>query len=163
MKMKSIRDISFGYMMQRYKIYPEIWYQIVPIFSKTVKFREYSNQMKISSNIWYTKITYKIEFHWIYLMNSGLLSIVSKSYSECWRYSDRYNGHSRYSPSGKAHGRNGWQGIWRYIFMEPCCTSEVSISLYLIGYQLYKFFKTVHVTNVQQKSEKLFPPYLTLL
>jgi hypothetical protein len=37
-------------VMQRYKIYPEIWYQIVPIFSKTVKFREYANQMKTSTN-----------------------------------------------------------------------------------------------------------------
>ena len=37
-------------MVQRYKIYPEIWYQIVPIFSKPVKFCEYANQMKISAN-----------------------------------------------------------------------------------------------------------------
>ncbi|EXZ70524.1 hypothetical protein M119_4727 [Bacteroides fragilis str. 3783N1-6] len=37
-------------VLQRYKIYPEIWYQIVPIFSKTVKIREYSKQMKIYAN-----------------------------------------------------------------------------------------------------------------
>lgn len=42
-------------------------------------------------------------------------------------------------------------------------TSEVSVSLYLIDYQLYKFYKIARVTNVQQKTEKLFPPYLTLL
>ena len=42
-------------------------------------------------------------------------------------------------------------------------TSEVSIILYLIDYQLYRFCKIARVTNVQQKSEKLFPPYLTLL
>lgn len=40
---------------------------------------------------------------------------------------------------------------------------EVFVSLYLIDYQLYKFYKIARVTNVQQKSEKLFPPYLTLL
>lgn len=42
-------------------------------------------------------------------------------------------------------------------------TSEVSIRLYLVDYQLYKFYKIARATNVQQKSEKLFPPYLTLL
>ena len=41
--------------------------------------------------------------------------------------------------------------------------SEVSIFLYHIDYQYYKFYKIVCATNVQQKSEKLFPPYLTLL
>ena len=50
----SIDEIHTRYIlvtvMQRYKIHPEIWYQIVPIFSKTVKFREYSNQMKTSAN-----------------------------------------------------------------------------------------------------------------
>ena len=42
-------------------------------------------------------------------------------------------------------------------------TSEVFIRLYLIDYQSYKFYKIARVTNVQQKSEKLFPSYLTLL
>lgn len=40
---------------------------------------------------------------------------------------------------------------------------EVFIRLYLIDYQSYKFYKIARVTNVQQKSEKLFPSYLTLL
>lgn len=42
-------------------------------------------------------------------------------------------------------------------------TSEVPVSLYLIDYQLYMFYKIARVTNVQQKFEKLFPLYLTLL
>ena len=42
-------------------------------------------------------------------------------------------------------------------------TLEVFIRLYLIDYQSYKFYKIARVTNVQQKSEKLFPSYLTLL
>lgn len=39
-----------------------------------------------------------------------------------------------------------------------CCSSEVSIILYLIDYQLYKFCKFARVTNVQQKSEKTISP-----
>ncbi len=42
-------------------------------------------------------------------------------------------------------------------------TLEVPVSLYLIDYQLYMFYKIARVTNVQQKFEKLFPLYLTLL
>ena len=42
--------------------------------------------------------------------------------------------------------------------MGRCCTSEVSIILYLIDYQLYKFCKFARVTNVQQKSEKTISP-----
>lgn len=62
------------------------------------------------------------------------------------------------------HGQSLWGlDAGKSVLTKYDFTSEVPVSLYLIDYQLYMFYKIARVTNVQQKFEKLFPLYLTLL